>query len=59
MSDLSAEILSYEIIALSKMYDVNYDNILPIIKDKKITITRYQLKKLNETSEVGESLLNC
>ena len=49
MSDLSAEILSYEIIALSKMYDVNYDNILPIIKDKKITITRYQLKKLNET----------
>ena len=49
VSDLSAEILSYEIIALSKMYDVSYDNILPIIKDKKITITRYQLKKLNET----------
>tara|TARA_B000000532_G_scaffold201684_1_gene168411 strand:- start:62 stop:541 length:480 start_codon:yes stop_codon:yes gene_type:complete len=49
VSTVSAEILSYEVIALSKMYDVGYTDILPIVKNSKIVITKDQIKKLNET----------
>ena len=48
-SSISSQILAYEIMALSSIYDVAYDKVLPIIKNNTITITKDQIKKLNET----------
>ena len=56
MSKLSAEILSYEVLALSKWYSVPYDEILPIIKDSKLQLTAEQLIRLNKTRPVTNAI---
>ena len=56
MSKLSAEILSYEVLALSKWYSVPYDEILPIIKDSKLQLTAEQLTRLNKTRPVTNAI---
>ena len=48
-SSISSQILAYEIMALSKLYDTEYDKILPLIKNSSITITKNQLTRLNQT----------
>tara|TARA_B000000565_G_scaffold140668_1_gene106355 strand:+ start:740 stop:1174 length:435 start_codon:yes stop_codon:yes gene_type:complete len=49
VSKVSAEIMAYEIMALSKWYDVSYDEILPVVEQGKLTLTKKQLNRLNTT----------
>ena len=35
--------------ALSKWYDVSYDEILPVVEQGKLTLTKKQLNRLNTT----------
>ena len=56
VSKLSAEILAYEILALSKWYQEPYDKILPIIVDSKFTLNKKLLTRLNYTRPSNNKL---
>ena len=56
ISKLSAEILAYEVLALSKWYNESYDKILPFIVDGKLTINNDMLKRLNYTRPSNNKL---
>ena len=56
VSKLSAEILAYEVLALSKWYNESYDKILPFIVDGKLTINNDMLKRLNYTRPSNNKL---
>tara|TARA_B100000949_G_scaffold218544_1_gene217029 strand:- start:530 stop:997 length:468 start_codon:yes stop_codon:yes gene_type:complete len=56
VSKLSAEILAYEVLALSKWYNEPYDKILPFVFDGKLTINNDMLKRLNYTRPSNNKL---
>jgi hypothetical protein len=56
VSKLSAEIIAYEVLALSKWYNESYDKILPFVLDGKLTINNDMLKRLNYTRPSNNKL---
>ena len=56
VSTLSAEILAYEILALSKWYNEPYDKILPIVVNGYLTLDVSLLTRLNYTRPSNNKL---